>query len=103
MKERIALLAALAEAVWSQQAHEFDQLVKAGYRAGASREDLLIAVETGRLLGDPPKPVVADAYATVHAWQWMASRCTAHSDESAPSTQRRRTERRKAWIPCTTQ
>ena len=103
MKERIALLAALAEAVWSRQAHEFDRLVKAGYRIGASREDLLTAVETGRLLGDPTEPVVADAYATVHAWHWMASRGPAHSDESAPSIERRRTEPRKAWIPCTTQ
>jgi hypothetical protein len=101
MKERIVFLAALAEAVWNRQAYEFNRLVKAGYRTGASREDLLIAVETGRLLGDPPEPVVAQAYATVHAWHWMAIRNPAESDESAPSTQRRRTEPRRASIPCT--
>jgi hypothetical protein len=103
MKERMALLAAFAEAVWSRQAYEFEWLVKAAYGAGASSEDLLIAVETGRLLGDPPEPVLADAYATLHAWEWMASRCTAPSHESAAIIEQRGTERRKAWIPCTTE
>lgn len=102
MKERTALLTALAEAVWSRQAHVFDWLVKAGYRAGASREDLLIAVETGRLLGDPPQPVVADAYATIHAWQWMAGCRTAPGDEWAPSIEWRRSEPGRTWISCTT-
>jgi len=102
MKERMALLAAFAEAVSARQAHEFEWLVKAAYTAGASREDLLTALETGRLLGEPPEPVVTEAYATVHGWQWMASRRTPHGDEWASCTERRRAERRKTWIPCTT-
>jgi hypothetical protein len=102
MKERMALLAAFAEAVWTRQADEFEWLVKAAYGAGACREDLLAAVESGRLLGDPPEPVVAEAYATVHAWRWMTSRCPTPSHESAPLAERRRTKRRKVWIPCTT-
>ena len=102
MKEQMALLVAFAEAVSARQAHEFEWLVKAAYGAGASREDLLTAVESGSLLGDPSEPVVTEAYATVHAWQWMASHCTAHSDEPAPLTERRRTQRREVWIPCTT-
>ncbi len=79
MKERIALLTAFAEAVWARQAHGFEWLVKAAYETGASLEDLLTALESGRLLGDPPAPVVTEAYATVYAWQWMASCGTAHS------------------------
>jgi hypothetical protein len=100
MKERTALLAAFTEAVSTRQAHEFVWLIKAAYGAGASREDLLIAVETGWRLGDPPEPITAEAYATVHAWQWMATRRTARGDESAPRADRRRTERRKVWLPC---
>jgi hypothetical protein len=45
---------------------------------------------------------MTEAYATVHAWQWMASRRTPHGDEWASCTERRRAERRKTWIPCTT-
>jgi hypothetical protein len=102
MKERIALLVALAEAVWARQAHEFEWLVKAAYGAGATREDLLTAVENGRLLGDPPAPVVTEAYATVHAWQWMASSGTPHRDEPPLFPEPRRTKRTEAWVPCTT-
>jgi hypothetical protein len=101
MKERTALLASLAEAVSTRQAYEFAWLVKAAYGAGASRENLLVAVETGRHLGDPPEPVTAEAYAAVHAWQWMVNRRAVRGDESAPRAERRRTERRKAQIPCT--
>lgn len=100
VKERTALLAAFAEAVSTRQAHEFVWLVKAAYGAGASREDLLVAVETGWRLGDPPEPITAGAYAAVHAWQWMANRRAVHCDESAPRADRRRSERRKAWLPC---
>lgn len=101
MKERTALLAAFTEAVSTQQAHDFAWLIKAAYGAGASREDLLIAVETGWRLGNPPEPITAEAYAAVHAWQWMANRRAVRCDESAPRAERRRTERRKAWFPCT--
>jgi hypothetical protein len=87
--------------VSTQQAHEFAWLVKAAYGAGASREDLLIAVKTGWRLGNPPEPITAEAYAAVHAWQWMANRRAVRCDESAPRAERRRTKRRKAWFSCT--
>ncbi len=84
MEELIALLAAFAEAVATRQTHEFDWLVKAAYGAGASREDLLISVEIGQLVGEPPEPVVTEASATAHLWQWMA-RCPATpGGESTP-------------------
>lgn len=102
MKEQMALLVAFAEALSAKQSHELEWLARAAYGAGASRDDLLTAVDKGRLLGDPPEPVGTEAYATVRAWQWMASYGTAPSDESAPRTGRRCTERRKVWIPCTT-
>jgi hypothetical protein len=100
MKERTALLAAMVEAVSTRQAHEFVWLVKAAYGAGASREDLLIAVETGWRLGEPPEPITAEAYTAVHAWQWMANRRAVRCAESAPHADRRCSERRKAWLPC---
>ncbi len=81
MDARIAQLTALAEAIASRQSHLFEQTVKAAYAAGASREDLLTAVEVGRCLGDVPGPVVKRAYATVHTWNWMASRRLAERRE----------------------
>jgi len=72
MNERMALLAALAESVWTSQAHELEWLVKAAYSAGATSEDLYTAVESGCLLGNPPPKVVTQAYATIDTWKWMA-------------------------------
>ena len=99
MKERMALLAAFAEAVWTRQAHEFEWLVKAAYAAGATREDLFTAVESGRLLGEPPAPIVTEAYATVHAWQWLATCGTGRNDESTPCPEWRPTKRMEACMP----
>jgi hypothetical protein len=47
---RIVQLAAFAEGIASRQSHVFEQTVKVAYAAGASREDLLTAVEVGRCL-----------------------------------------------------
>ncbi len=52
----------------------FQRLVNAAYEGGATREELLIAVETARTLTDVSGPVVAHASATVHNWQWMTVR-----------------------------
>lgn len=101
-KELIVLLGDLAGVVATRRADAFERVIKAAFSAGASRQDLLIAVEIGRFLGGPPETVVAEASTTVHAWQWMASRQTVHIDDWAPCTDRRRFERRKTWIPCTT-
>jgi alkylhydroperoxidase/carboxymuconolactone decarboxylase family protein YurZ len=74
MPARIALLAAFAEALASRQSHLFEQMVKAAYAAGASREELHTAVEVGRCLAEVPGPVVSLAHANVRAWHWMATR-----------------------------
>lgn len=97
MKELIALLAAFAEAVATRQTHEFEWLVKAAYGAGAGMDDLLSAVEIGQLVGEPPEPVVAEASATVHLFQWMAMRPAAPGGEPKRGAARLRT-----GVPCTT-
>ena len=102
MNERMALLAALAEAVWTRQVQEFEWLVKAAYTAGATREDLHTAVESGCLLGNPPASVATQAYGTVYAWQWMADCYFGHRNDSARYSYRKRTEQLEAWISCTT-
>ena len=79
MKELIVLLADLAGVVATRQADAFERVIKAAFAAGASGEDLLTAVEIGRFLGEPSETVVAEASATVHAWQWMAMRPAALS------------------------
>ncbi len=81
MDARIAQLAAFAEAVASCQSHVFERTVKAAYAAGASREELLTAAEVGRCLAEIPRAVVSLAYATVHAWNWMAVRRLAECRE----------------------
>lgn len=85
MKDLIALLAAFAEAVATRQTHEFEWLVKAAYRAGAEMDDLLAAVEIGRLIGEPPEPVVTEASATAHLWHWIALRPGPPDREPKPS------------------
>ena len=103
MNERTILLAAVVEAASTRQADVFDWLVKATYYgAGASRRDLVLAVETGRRLDNPPEFITAGAYATVHAWQWMASRRKARGGEPAPSAEGSSSERREGSLPCTT-
>lgn len=97
MRELIALLAAFAEAVAARQTHEFEWLVKAAYAAGARLEDLLTALEIGRLVGEPPESVVTEASATAHLWQWMAVRLGASDRELNP-----RAEGRGMGTPCTT-
>ncbi len=85
MTERIAHLIAFIEAITDGQPHLFQPAVKAAYRAGASREELLTAVEIGRGLRHVAAPVVSQAYATVHAWYWMAARRTGHRRNLIPS------------------
>jgi len=91
MKDRITLLATLAEAVADKQPHCFEGLVKAAYEAGADREDLLTAVEIGRVIGEVSGPVLTEARATVQAWQWMVVRLTYRADVEA------KTRRRERW------
>ncbi len=74
MQERTSYLFALAKAVAARETEQFAELIKAAYQTGATREDLLTAVEIGRMFGEPSRPVMAEAYATIHAWQWIASR-----------------------------
>ncbi len=97
MKERIILLATLAEAVAGGQPHRFEGLVKDAYEAGADRDDLLTAVEIGRVLGEVSGPVLTEARATVQAWQWVVvHRLTYRADVEAKT---RRGERWTLSIP----
>ena len=67
-------LTAFTEAVATGQTQQLEPMVKAAYGAGASREDLLTAVQVGRCLGAVPGPVVRQAYVAIHAWSWIAAR-----------------------------
>ena len=102
VKKGMAILVDFSRAVSARHAHGFESLVKAAYAAGIEKEDLLTAVETGQLLGDPPGPIVEEAYATVHAWQWMANRRAPRGREPASCVERRSAERRETWLQCTT-
>lgn len=64
----------VAEVVAAQRQADIEDAVKAAYRAGATRDTLLMAVEVARQVVEVPGPVVARAYATVHQWSWMAAR-----------------------------
>ena len=89
MSERNAALIAFMEAITSGQPHLFEQAVKAAYKAGAVREELLTAVEIGRCLAYVSAPLVSQAYATVHAWHWMVARRAEHQRDLTPfQTQR---------------
>jgi alkylhydroperoxidase/carboxymuconolactone decarboxylase family protein YurZ len=74
MNERIAHLIAFIEAIAAGQPHLFERAVKEAYKAGASREEMLTAVDIARGMAPASDAVVSQAYATVHAWRWLAAR-----------------------------
>jgi alkylhydroperoxidase/carboxymuconolactone decarboxylase family protein YurZ len=78
MSQRIAHLVEFIQAIMGGQPHLFQRAVKEAYKAGATREELLTAVEIGRVMGHVSGPVVSQAYATVHAWHWLAARRMEH-------------------------
>ena len=67
MDPRIAPLTVLTEAVASCQPDLFELSVEAACAAGASRQDLITAVEVARLLSEVPPRVLARAYASIDA------------------------------------
>lgn len=71
---RITQLAAFTGVVAARQPEEFSRVVEAAYRAGASQEDLLGAVEVARVLADAPGPLVVQAYVAVQSWHRIAAR-----------------------------
>ena len=73
-------LDAFTGAVTARDWHLFERLVRAAYQSGATREELLRAVETARTMGEVSGPLVAHAYATVHNWQWMMERRPTRAD-----------------------
>jgi hypothetical protein len=77
-------LIAFLEAITSGQTYQFEHLVKTAYIAGASREDLLTALEIARFLADVPEPVLTEARATIHAWHWIVGRRFEHQRSLAP-------------------
>jgi hypothetical protein len=84
MDERNANLIALIEAITIGRTYQFEHLVKSGYIAGASREDLLTALEIARFLADVREPVLTEARATIHAWHWIVGRRFEHQRSLAP-------------------
>ena len=70
--ERIARLAAFTGVLAAQQPGEFGRVVKAAYEAGATREDLLAALEVARVLADASGALAVQAYAAIHAWHSIA-------------------------------
>ena len=73
MNELIAPLTAFSAAIAGRQPHRFQELVKAAYEAGATREELFVAVDSVRGLLPLPAPLVGQAFASIHTWYWMES------------------------------
>ena len=71
---RTTCLIDIAEIVAKGQSRMIDEAVKAAYRSGANREDLLSAVEIARRIGSPEEAALARAYAAIHDWHWMVAR-----------------------------
>lgn len=84
MNEWIACLTALSAAIAARQPHRFEEVVKAAYEAGASREELLTALDSARLLAQIPAAILDRAYATIHSWYWMETRRVWHGGELVP-------------------
>lgn len=74
MNPQNAHLIAFADALTTGQLHRFEPIVNAAYAAGVSREDLLTAVEMGRLLVEVPTLDLRCAFAAVHAGHWTMAR-----------------------------
>jgi alkylhydroperoxidase/carboxymuconolactone decarboxylase family protein YurZ len=76
MSKCVSHLAAFGAAVAAGESTQFEGLVKVAYARGCSREDLFSVVEIGRVLGRVSGSVISRAYATIHAWHWIAVRQT---------------------------
>src|SRR5574341_2060856 len=72
--DRIDYLAFLTALVVCGQSSRFEHAVRLAYHAGANRDELLTAVELGRVLGGAPDAVVVQAHATVQAWDLVVGR-----------------------------
>ena len=83
--DRMSLFAVLVAA---RQPACVTHALRTGYLAGTSRADHLAASEIARALTGGPGAVVAQAYATVQGWGWLAARrgaCAAASPRSLAS------------------
>lgn len=84
MNEPNTNLIAFIEALTTGQANQFDRIVRAAYMSGASRDELLTALEIGRFLADVPWPVLGQAHAAVRAWGWMERHRVSRRRDVAP-------------------
>jgi alkylhydroperoxidase/carboxymuconolactone decarboxylase family protein YurZ len=84
MTRCLSHLTTFTAAVATGQAYRFEEAVKTAYEAGASREELLLAVDSARHLTQIPALTLGQAYATIHAWHWMESRRAWHRRELTP-------------------
>jgi len=83
MNEWITHLTAFSAAIAARQPHRFEQVVKAAYEAGASREELLLAVDSARVLAQVPAPIVDRARAAIQACMDYVTK--ARSESKIPS------------------
>ena len=81
MDNHITHLTAFAKAVAGHQPSLFEPVAISAYSAGADLADLLVAVEIARALSEVPRPILAQAYASIHAWQWIAARRQGSSEK----------------------
>ena len=97
---RVTRIAAFVEALAAGRRYGLEQAIEAAYEAGASREDLLGAVDMARALGGIRALLLVKAYEDVHAWYWIAARrlAPAHASAHAPGAVGQMGEMGR-WIP----
>ena len=82
MDNHITHLTAFAKAVAGHQPNLFEPVVISAYSAGADLADFLVAVEIAKALSEVPPPILARAYASIHAWHWIAARRQGPSEKN---------------------
>ncbi len=74
VNERIDYLSAFVDAIAAGHSDQFEQLVVGARRTGASREELLVAMRTGRSLAQVPASVITKAQAAIDAYYTRTDR-----------------------------
>ena len=73
MRKRAHYLSHFADAIAAGRSDQFARLVQGAFRSGASREELHVAVQVGRQLGQAPVSAVAEAYSMIDEWYGNSS------------------------------
>ncbi len=89
-QERSNRLVDVIHCFTARQEHLLAACVKAAYREGCTREDLLAAIDIARYLRDVPEPLVMRGWQAVHDWAWIeARRRTTMAVPAPPATAER--------------